>query len=570
MKRSAKNYLTVCVGLLMIYFLCLAILAGSEEQNAFLRLHPGQTSEISLWWYIAMGLCGAVALLCLAWMIVSKRNQLTFAQVMARHLDLAAVVISPVLGAVAAVAVGINAIGSLPQMHMPSFSNNTNPVADVSASESAQNTTEASLQEAPSTEVSQAPIENNQDISLETSQSIADESHYIPPIPELPPLWPSTNLITKAQGVQTISDIQTLDGNYSSSQPDFSCLLAKDAAQITTDHAVFNKTGSVSDGALASKYGINAAVLAADSASVNMLSSIVTANGDGADGVAVNGMNATASVNNCDVTVKGINSSAYFAAFQGQMRVSGGNGISTTDSSPLFAPRSTASIQADMVNCQTNGSLSPIVRASGAFAATNLNANTVLSSFGQIEPGGSITMSESKFTVGAIQSDTGHQGVFIFDNQEDTQKQEPGHLSLTGNEWMINPASAAAPSAFSFVVNGASAQIDLTSNTIYQVPQCAQVTNGKMTINCTSQALSGPVLVDEASSFELNLTSSSSFNGHINQDRSSQNVIVHLDGTSRLILTGDCYLSEFSNDDPSNANITTNGFHIYVGGNMLI
>lgn len=135
---------------------------------------------------------------------------------------------------------------------------------------------------------------------------------------------------------------------------------------------------------------------------------------------------------------------------------------------------------------------------------------------------------------------------------------------------MINPASAAAPSAFSFVVNGASAQIDLTSNTIYQVPQCAQVTNGKMTINCISQALAGPVLIDEASSFELNLTSNSSFNGYINQDQSSQNVIVHLDGTSRLVLTGDCYLSEFNNDDPANANITTNGFHIYVGGNAVV
>ena len=563
MKRSGKNYLTLCVGLLMIYFLCLAIVAGSEQRNAFEKLNPGQTIEISVAWYIAMGVCGAIAALCLVWLIVSKRNRLPIKEVIQKHSNLALLVGGPIAGAIVAVMVGINAIGSLPELRLPA---NQNPVAKTEDGIQSQST----ATEQPSAQAES--LENEQSISTDAASNTVqiDEDHYLPPIPELPPLLPSTNLITKAQGIQVFGDIQTLDGTYSSDQPDYSTLLAKDTAQITMDHAEVKKTGSVSDPALSSKYGINAAIIAADSASINMLSSAVNTNGNGADGIAVNGMNATATVNNCQVTINGENSAAYFAAFQGQMRVSGGDGLTTANASPLFAPRATASIQADLVNCQTNGQLSPIVRASGAFSATNLNANTVVSGFGQIEPGGSITMSESKFTVGAIQSDTGHQGVFIFDNQDDTQKQEPGHLSLTNNEWMINPASAAAPSAFSFVVNGASAQVDLTNNTIYQVPQCAQVTNGKMAINCIRQTLVGPVIMDEASSFSLNLTQSSLFSGSINQSQSSQDVSVRLDGSSKLMLTGDCYLSEFVNEDSANSNITTNGFHIYVNGNPVV
>ncbi len=562
MKRSGKNYLTLGVGLLMIYFLCLAIVAGSEQRNAFEKLNPGQTIEISVGWYIAMGVCGAIAALCLVWLIVSKRNRIPIKDVIQKHVNLALLVGGPIAGAIVAVMVGINAIGSLPELRLPT---KPNPIAKPEETTQSETT---DTKESAAQEESTAGDSSMTDASSNTAQ--IDEDHYLPPIPELPPLWPSTNLITKAQGIQVLGDIQTLDGTYSSDQPDYSVLLAKDTAQITMDHAEVKKTGGVSDPSLASKYGINAAIIAADSASINMLSSTVTANGNGADGVAVNGMNATATVNNCLVTINGENSAAYFAAFQGQMRISGGDGITTANASPLFAPRATASIQADLVNCQTNGQLSPIVRASGAFSATNLNANTVVSGFGQIEPGGSITMSDSKFTVGAIQSDTGHQGVFIFDNQDDTQKQEPGHLSLTNNEWMINPASAAAPSAFSFVVNGASAQIDLTNNTIYQVPQCAQVTNGKMAINCISQTLAGPVIMDEASSFSLNLAQSSLFSGSINQSQSSQDVSVHLDGTSKLMLSGDCYLSEFVNEDSTNSNITTNGFHIYVNGNPVV
>lgn len=538
MKRSSKNYITLMTGLISAYFLVTGILSASEQRNLDLLMQPSAQPHVSVWWYVLIVISAILLGASMAWAILSHKNALGFKEVWAKSKDRTILIAAPVAGAVAAGCIGYVLVGTLPRMNF-------------------------ALPSLPTT-ASTAPAANAE------SAASASQNANAAPIPELPPLKSSDNLITSAQGVQTYSDQQAVNGTIVSDQPDVSCILAQDQAQLTIDHADLEKTGDAANLDNALKYGINAALIAAPGSTVNILGTTVNTSAAGAGGIAVNGLNASASVTDTSINTSAPNSPVFFAGFQGQMRVTGGSDTSTGDGSTIFVPRATSSIQADSVTCQTSGNQAPIVRASGAFTGSGLNANTTQSIFAQIEPGGSVTMGQSSFSVGALQNNTGYQAVFIFDNMDQTEKQEPGHLSLSNNQWMVNPSSPAIASASSFLVDGVSAEIDLNANQISSVAQVGQVMNGKMVLNCSSQALNGPLTADANSALTITLGQQSVYTGTINQDNACPNVSLNLDASSQLVLTGDIYLSEFENEDTQNNNITTNGFHIYVAGRQVL
>ncbi len=102
------------------------------------------------------------------------------------------------------------------------------------------------------------------------------------------------------------------------------------------------------------------------------------------------------------------------------------------------------------------------------------------------------------------------------------------------------------------------------------VPKCARVQNGLIGLTLTSQVLGGVIEGDSDSTIDLTIAEASRFDGAINPDQACQNVIVHLDATSTMNLTADTYLTEFTNANPSNSNVQTNGYHLYVNGKIVI
>lgn len=540
MKRSGKNYLNLVAGLLLFYFLMLAILGANEERLDLLRINPQSTPQISIGWYILIALLGAALAGVILWAFVSRRNEIDYKTIFHTKKDQIWLGSSALAGGAAAVLLGFGMIGTLPEMRITLDTHKEQTVAKAESETSGQ------------------PAEPS------------TESVYQAPVPELPPLKPSDNKISQATGVLTISDKQTVTGAITADQPDQSCLLALDQSAVTVDQAVLSKKGdpTVFDNAL--KYGLNAALVAAPGSTVNVLGTTINTSALGAGGVAVNGLNASATLTSSNISTTGPNSPVFFAGFQGQLKVTAGTQTSTADGSTIFVPRASSTIQADNLTCQTAGNLAPIVRASGIFTASGLNANATNSVFAQIEPGGAVNISSSRFTAGARQSDTGYQAVFVFDNQDKTQKQEPGHLALNTCEWMINPTSPAVQNGWNFLVDSCSAEISLTKNTITQVPQCAKVMKGNLLLALASQTLSGPIVGDEDSRIEITMVDGSNFTGSINADNACPKVNLHMDATSTLALTGDLYLTEFNNANGSNSNVQTNGYHIYVEGKQVL
>lgn len=532
MRRSTKNYWNFVGVVLLVYFLALAIIAANENREIALKMTPSIDPTISIGWYIAIAILGALALWAIIWAIVSKNNKLKFREVIKNKKDNLMLLSSPLIGAAGGIFMGFFLIGSLPQLQIS----------------------------VPHNGVAQADPMNGQ----------TPETVYQAPIPDLPPLLPTKNLVDMATGILMISDQQTVRGDYAATQSNQSCLLALDHSAVTVDQASFSKTGDPSTIEDALKYGLNAAVLGAPGATMNILGSTIETAALGAGGIAVNGLNSSAVSNATNINTEGNNSPIFFAGFQGELKVTGGLQTSKGDGSIVFVPRASSSILADSVICQTTGYLAPIVRASGLFSGTSLQGVATNSIAAQIEPGGTVNLVNSKITTGAIQTDTNYHAVFVFDNQDKTQKKEPGHLTVINSEWTIPSSSPAAQDGYNFMVDQCSAAISLNGTSIINVPKCARVQNGLIGLTLTSQVLGGVIEGDSDSTIDLTIAEASRFDGAINPDQACQNVIVHLDATSTMNLTADTYLTEFTNANTSNSNVQTNGYHLYVNGKIVV
>lgn len=538
MDRRAKNYLSYMSVILLTYFLGLTILVASEEQTIAQRMNPDSMPKTSIGWYILIALIGALLLLAIAWIILSKRNAKTFKEVYSTKKRRMTFACSGIVGALCSCFASFGLIGALPAMPHHSVEKPSVAIAD---------STSASTQE----EVSTSQVR-------------------IPPIPELPPVKPSENHIDRAKGIQTISDQQTIGDAIESNQSDLSCVLGLDQSHVTIDNTILKKSGDPTVLEDAIQFGVNGALIAAPGSTLNVLATRIETNGQGNTGVVANGANASATLTGSDVLTNGLNSPAYFAGYQGYLNVTGGYSETQGDFSAVFVPYLNSTIEAHSLNTYTKGNHSPLVRAAGTFNGSAINATLDLSVLAQIEPGGHVALSDSKFTIGGIQPDTNEHAVFVFDRQDQSEKQDSSYLNLNHNEWIISPTSPAINDAFCFVIDHATAQIDLANNTIYQIPQLAKVMGGKLKLNCVQQVMNGPILADAESEVEVNLTQSSVFTGSINTDQACSKIKLRLDESSQIVLTDNIYVSEFENADVSNSNITTNGFHIFVNGEQRI
>ena len=86
-------------------------------------------------------------------------------------------------------------------------------------------------------------------------------------------------------------------------------------------------------------------------------------------------------------------------------------------------------------------------------------------------------------------------------------------------------------------------------------------------LNAQQQKLEGNILVDSISSLELSMTGNSTFTGAINPDGEGGTVKVTLDDTSTWTLTADSYVTSFAGDL---TNVTANGYHLYVNGELAL
>ena len=92
---------------------------------------------------------------------------------------------------------------------------------------------------------------------------------------------------------------------------------------------------------------------------------------------------------------------------------------------------------------------------------------------------------------------------------------------------------------------------------------------GIVTFNLTNQEVNGNIVVDSISKLTMNLKNGSSFRGAINSSNEGE-VVLELDVTSSITLTGNTYIKTLINSDSTNSNINLNGYKLYVNGVELV
>ena len=89
-----------------------------------------------------------------------------------------------------------------------------------------------------------------------------------------------------------------------------------------------------------------------------------------------------------------------------------------------------------------------------------------------------------------------------------------------------------------------------------------------MTLKATNQLINGDIVIDSISTLTMNLKNSN-FTGKINKSNSAKSIDLNIDKDTKIKLTGNSYVTSFTNEDASNSNIDFNGYKLYVNGKAI-
>ena len=157
-----------------------------------------------------------------------------------------------------------------------------------------------------------------------------------------------------------------------------------------------------------------------------------------------------------------------------------------------------------------------------------------------------------------------------------------GDAADGNSEFTANDSVITTNNGDSFYVTNTTATINLTNNTIInndstgnflRVQKDSWGTSGSnggiVTLVMNTQSVAGNIVIDSISTLDMTMKSNSYYEGTINADNSAKNIVLKLDESSKIKLTGDSYVTSLEDDDSSYSNIDFNGYKLYVNGTAI-
>ena len=223
---------------------------------------------------------------------------------------------------------------------------------------------------------------------------------------------------------------------------------------------------------------------------------------------------------------------------------------------------------------KTTGKGSPAIYSTANITVKNATLISTASEGAIIEGKNSITLENVELT------DTNNE----LNGQSTTYKNVFLYQSMSGDAasgeavFTSKDSTITTNKGDSFYVTNTTATINLENNKIVNNDESGNFlriqkdswgnsgnNGGSVTLNLTNQEVNGNIVVDSISSLTMNLKNDSLFKGSINNSNEGE-VILVLDKTSSITLTGNTYVKSITNADSSNSNINLNGYKLYVNG----
>jgi len=367
-------------------------------------------------------------------------------------------------------------------------------------------------------------------------------------------------------------------GTYTSTNADENAIRAEGDISATMEGVSVEKTsGDASNSDASSFYGLNAAILALDGATLKITGGSVTASAEGSNGVfAYDG--ATIEITDTEINVTGGNAGGIEVAGGGNLiatnltvnamvkaairsdrgggtlTVNGGT-YTTSGSSGAPAVYSTADITVNDATLIANNSEAIVVEGLNQVTLNNCDIT------GNMEGTYSKTSTENVHNVMLYQSMSGDAevGTSSFTMTGGSLVSKNGDMF-----YVTNTNSVISLSSVSLTLADGTYLLRVSGNSSSRGWGQAGANGGDVEFVLTDQTIEGDVFVDAISTLDMQLASNSKFTGSINSvGDAGKLVAVTLDGTSTWILTADSYITAFNGDLNQ---IVLNGYTLYVNG----
>ncbi len=380
---------------------------------------------------------------------------------------------------------------------------------------------------------------------------------------------------------------------YTTNTADESALLISTDEEVTIDDPTVTKTGDSDGGDNCNFYGLNAAVLVKDGATVTITGGEITSDADGANGVFSYGGNGGQNGAEGDGTTVIISGTKITTSGDGSggIMTTGGGITYAYDLDVETSGRSSAAIRTDRgggtVEVEggtytTSGLGSPAIYSTADVTVKNATLISNLSEGVCIEGKNSITLTDCDLSADNTQCNgnaTFLDTIMIYQSMSGDADSGTSSFTMSGG-------SLTSMSGHVFHVTNTNALITLNSVKIVNEDEenvllsvCDDGWSGAeniATVNAADQVLKGAVLVGDNSTLTLNLSEGSTFEGYISGEivnasgktvsTEAGTVNVTLDSTSIWTLTADSYITSFSGDA---SNVISNGYTLYVNGVAL-
>lgn len=384
-------------------------------------------------------------------------------------------------------------------------------------------------------------------------------------------------------------DSEIESGEYNSTNEDENAILVSGDIDVTIKNISVEKTGDSDGGDNTSFYGINSAILVKSGANLILKNLTVTTNAIGANGVFSYGGSATTNNASSDGTTLTISDSTITTKKDnsgGIMTTGGGTtnaynliiNTSGVSSAAIRSDRGGGLVNVDGGTYTTEGSGSPTIYST---AEINVKNATLVSKAAEgivIEGKNSVLIDNCKLTDSNTKLNglsTTYKNIFLY--QSMSGDADTGNSSFTANNSQI-----ITNNGDTFYVTNTEATINLNNNEFINNDSNGHflrvkadswgnsgANGGNVTLIMKKQNVVGNIAIDNISTLKMSMSESSYYEGAINSDNSAKSLILTLDKTSKIKLTGDSYITSLDNEVNDNSNIDFNGYKLYVNGKAI-
>lgn len=419
-------------------------------------------------------------------------------------------------------------------------------------------------------------------VTTTTEAGISSDASVGAPPEGGPPPGGGSGSVDTGTGATIMTDGEDLSGGtYTSSNDDENAIRAEGDITATLDHVTVEKTGgSASSNDASSFYGLNAAILALDGATLNINGGSVTATTEGSNGVfAYDG--ATIYINGTEVNVSGGNAGGIEVAGGGNM-VATNLTVNATVKAAIRSDRGGGTMVIDGGTYTSSGSSgapaiysTANITVSNATLVSNDSEAVVVEGFNAVTLIDSDVSGDMSGTYGDKSGENIHN-VMLYQSMSGDAETGTSVFTMKGGSLVSKNGDMFYITNTNSIINLSNVDLTLADGTyLFLVAGndgsrgwgSEGSNGGTCAVNLTEQTISGDIMVDSISKMDMTISNSSSYTGAINSaGTTASSLSVTIDDSSTWSLTGDSYITKFNG---SMDQVKLNGYKLYVNGTAM-